>query len=118
MCRGVQHGELFDETLIGVLAHEVGHHVSSQLGRSFVKEFEKLGRWHHGKDSLRERAAEAIRLYMLNPTLLLRISPQQYYAVHNRLVVRSNAALGDTCHPVHRKASGSASTRDRIVRGP
>lgn len=77
-----------DLTPVGVLAHELGHQYECALRRhcgkeaaELFKEYEalqlKTAVSHYGGTDLMEDWAEAYRIYLLNPKLLQRISPQR-----------------------------------------
>jgi len=70
-----------DRTEIGVLAHELGHHVhmsrpdAGRLARAFPRKIERVSSY---EPNAREAIAETFRLYCLNPDLLRTGRPNRY----------------------------------------
>jgi hypothetical protein len=76
-------GFVEDLTPYGIIAHEMGHYISDQLGKSFRKNFVKLkSREENISDrddkNVDERMAEAARLFITNPDLLKQGRPLRY----------------------------------------
>jgi hypothetical protein len=72
-----------DRTPVGVVAHEVGHHVDAAMGYpSSAQEWQHplIEREHISgyEPNASERWAETLRLFILNPALLRRWRPRRY----------------------------------------
>ena len=71
-------GYKVDKTPLGVLAHEIGHHIDHTIKfdeNSFPYKGEKVTGY---EPTVHEAIAESLRLFMLNPDLLHTIAPKRY----------------------------------------
>lgn len=76
-------GYVIDRTPVGVLSHEIGHHCDFVLGVP-SKDMPKKGRKVSGYEpNSMEMWAESMRLFILNPDLLSRYSPERYEYIRN-----------------------------------
>lgn len=76
-------GFVHDLTPYGILAHEIGHYISDELGKDFRKNFVKLKSREVNVSDLDdkdvdERMAEAARLFITNPDLLRLGRPKRF----------------------------------------
>lgn len=74
-----------DLTVLGVTAHEVGHHMTYSLGRARQLELRKAIKalkerpvTSYGATSPEEDLAESLKVFITNPTLLELMWPQRY----------------------------------------
>ena len=71
-------GYKVDKTPLGVLAHEIGHHIDHTMKfdeNAFPYKGEKVTGY---EPTVHEAIAESLRLFMLNPDLLHTIAPKRY----------------------------------------
>ena len=71
-------GYKVDKTPLGVLAHEIGHHIDHTMKfdeNTFPYKGEKVTGY---EPTVHEAIAESLRLFMLNPDLLHTIAPKRY----------------------------------------
>lgn len=71
-------GYKVDKTPLGVLAHEIGHHIDHSMKfdeNSFPYKGEKVTGY---EPTVHEAIAESLRLFILNPDLLKTVAPKRY----------------------------------------
>lgn len=92
-------GYKVDKTPLGVLAHEIGHHIdhTKQFDTdSFPYKGEKVTGY---EPTVHEAIAESLRLFMLNPDLLHTIAPKRYqYFIDNGLKPTVRGSWKDVLH--------------------
>lgn len=92
-------GYKVDKTPLGVLAHEIGHHIdhTKQFDTdSFPYKGEKVTGY---EPTVHEAIAESLRLFMLNPDLLRTIAPKRYqYFIDNGLKPTVRGSWKDVLH--------------------
>ena len=92
-------GYKVDKTPLGVLAHEIGHHIdhTKQFDTdSFPYKDEKVTGY---EPTVHEAIAESLRLFMLNPDLLHTIAPKRYqYFIDNGLKPTVRGSWKDVLH--------------------
>lgn len=92
-------GYKVDKTPLGVLAHEIGHHIdhTKQFDTdSFPYKGEKVTGY---EPTVHEAIAESLRLFMFNPDLLHTIAPKRYqYFIDNGLKPTVKQSWKDVLH--------------------
>lgn len=91
-----------DVTTVGVCAHELGHHVHYQVGRSWAgglrlwnsQKYKHRPVTSYAKQNEGEALAEAMRLFILNPGLLKRLSPGSYDCFVKSFELKHASILG------------------------
>lgn len=73
-------GMIKDHTIIGVLAHELGHYLQQTQFPAIRGRFRRLSEpmIHYFERNIDEDIAESIRLYILNPSLLRDGRPKRH----------------------------------------
>ena len=92
-------GYKVDKTPLGVLAHEIGHHIDHTMKfdeNAFPYKGEKVTGY---EPTVHEAIAESLRLFMLNPDLLHTIAPKRYqYFLDNGLKPTVQQSWKDVLH--------------------
>lgn len=90
-------GYKVDKTPLGVLAHEVGHHIDHVMKfEDFPVKGEKVTGY---EPTVHESIAESLRLFILNPDLLKNIAPNRYqYFIDKGLKPTVTKKWGEVLH--------------------
>ncbi len=80
-------GYVTDRTPVGVVAHEIGHHIDYETGFP-SRSMPRSGKVSSYEPNHLEAWAETMRLFILNPDLLRTISPDRYKYVREVVGLR------------------------------